>query len=65
MGNLVNHESVAHADQVWLLFWGVFVSPSEEGSRVAKVEKVEFRPRFIDFDMELGEPFATRFLSFV
>lgn len=34
------------------------------GSKVAKVEKVEFHPGFIDFDMEVGEPFATRFLKF-
>lgn len=45
--------------------WGVFVSPSEEGSKVVKVEKVEFHPGFIDFDMEVREPFATKFLSFV
>lgn len=30
----------------------MFFSPSEGGSRVAKVEKVEFSPGFIDFEMK-------------
>lgn len=32
---------------------------------MAKVEKVEFSPSFIDFEMKVGKPIASRFLSFV